>query len=323
MRFFIKKNIPIPTKVFDTYWKFAHERQNVFFNKIHEKQLLTEDKVILKHKFTNVYRASDRVSQYLINNIIYNNSYSEKDNLLRILLFKIFNKIETWQLLEEQFGEITLETFSFARFSEILSNKMLLKEPIYSAAYIMASGKNFYGYLRKHENHLKFLEQEIIKGTLFEKIKNAKSLEALFLILKTLPSFGDFLAFQIAIDINYSNITDFNEMDFVVAGPGAKDGIHKCFVNFKGNNYTDMIKYMTDIQELEFERLGLDFKKIGNRRLQLIDCQNIFCETDKYSRVIHPEIHGLSNRTRIKQLYKPKNSPINYCYPPKWNVGIL
>ena len=39
---------------------------------------------------------------------------------------------------------------------------------------------------------------------------------------------GDFLAFQLLIDLNYSNLTDFSEMDFVVAGPGARDGIRKC-----------------------------------------------------------------------------------------------
>lgn len=320
MDIFIKKSLPVRTKVFDTYWKFAAERQNVFFNKIHKKDTLTEDKVISKHKFTNTYRASDRVSQYLINNIIYKKSFSEKDTLLRIILFKIFNKIETWQLLEKKCKEISIDTFSFRNFSEILSQRMLSKEPIYSAAYIMASAKKNYGFIRKHENHLKLIEQEVIKGDLFEKVQNSKSLEEVFFSLKSLPTFGDFLSFQIAIDINYSNIIDFSEMDFVVAGPGAKDGIHKCFSDLKNYSYSDIIKYVTDIQEKEFENLDLKFKKIGDRNLQLIDCQNIFCETDKYARIVHPEYKGLSNRTRIKQIYKPNKSFVDYAYPPKWNI---
>ena len=31
----------------------------------------TEDPIIAQYRFTNVYRASDRVSQYLIQNVIY------------------------------------------------------------------------------------------------------------------------------------------------------------------------------------------------------------------------------------------------------------
>ena len=32
------------------------------------------------------------------------------------------------------------------------------------------------------------------------------------------------------------------------------------------------------------------FQKIGNRPLQLIDCQNIFCELDKYCRQALPDL---------------------------------
>ena len=39
--------------------------------------------------------------------------------------------------------------------------------------------------------------------------------------------------------------------------------------------------------------------------MQLIDCQNLFCEVDKYARHAHPEVRGISGRTRIKQSYRP------------------
>ena len=51
---------------------------------------------------------------------------------------------------------------------------------------------------------------------------------------------------------------------------------------------------VTERQEDEFERLGLRFRDLWGRRLQLIDCQNLFCEVSKYARVKHPEIMGLS-----------------------------
>jgi hypothetical protein len=54
----------------------------------------------------------------------------------------------------------------------------------------------------------------------------------------------------------------------------------------------DLIRVVTDRQQTEFERLGLNFKSLWGRDLQLIDCQNLFCEVDKYARVFHPEISG-------------------------------
>ena len=76
-----------------------------------------------------------------------------------------------------------------------------------------------------------------------------------------------------------------------------------------------------DKQADEFDRLGLRFKSLWGRPLQLIDCQNLFCEVDKYARIAHPDVVGLTGRTRIKQIYKPSQSPIDYWYPPKWEIN--
>ena len=62
--------------------------------------------MLATYKFTNAYRASDRVSQYLIRNVIYRDDLpmSPHEVFFRILLFKLFNKIETWELLERAIG---------------------------------------------------------------------------------------------------------------------------------------------------------------------------------------------------------------------------
>ena len=51
------------------------------------------------------------------------------------------------------------------------------------------------------------------------------------------------------------------------------------------------------------------------RQLQLIDCQNSFCEVSKYARVKHPDITGVNDRNRIKQVYRPSDKPIEFCVP--------
>jgi len=58
------------TRAYEYYWKFAVERQNIFFTRINNShyQYFTKDSILQEYKFTNAYRASDRVSQFLIKN---------------------------------------------------------------------------------------------------------------------------------------------------------------------------------------------------------------------------------------------------------------
>jgi hypothetical protein len=272
----------------------------------------------MRHRFTNVYRASDRVSQFLIREVIYGGDQAVEEIFFRTVLFKLFNRIDTWQLLASALGELSWKTFDTRRYGRVLEG-LIRQQSIYSAAYIMPSPA--FGLKRKHANHLALL-QCMMKDRAYGKIADARSLQEVFDILKSYPSLGDFLAFQLAIDLNYSPIVNFSEMDFVVAGPGARDGIRKCFSDVAGLDPADVIRAITEMSDSEFDRLGLDFPSLWGRKLQLIDCQNLFCEVDKYARVAHPEFSGESGRTRIKQRFAPQGPLAPQWYPPKWGLNV-
>lgn len=322
--FFSKKIKPKPSVVFDTYWNFAAKRQQVFMKRLNGEAFpWIEDDIINQYRFTNVYRASDRVSQYLIKKVIYENHYSQTDLFFRIILFKTFNKISTWEFLENEIGPITFKNYSFEKYDRLLTELLNNKIAIYSAAYIMASGGATFGLRRKHQNHLKLIEL-MIRDNAHVRLQQSKTMHEAYEILLSYPTIGEFLAYQYVTDVNYSLLTNFSELEFVKAGPGAKDGIAKCFKNFGDFSFEDIIHMMVDNQEEEFARLGLNFTALGGRKLQLIDCQNIFCEVDKYSRIAHPEFVGYSQRTRIKQKYSPNSlDSIDYFFPPKWNMNLL
>lgn len=307
---------------YDTYWKFAFERQKIFWNRARRKKgALTNDPILLQYKFTNPYRACDRVSQFLIKDVIYSDSFDVKDTFLRVLLFKLFNKIETWQLLEKEFGTICHKTFEISHFEKFLDKLLGRNTRIYSNAYMMASGCKEFDVKRKHHAHLMLLDK-MVKENLPKRIQAAKSMSNAYQLLLSYPMIGQFLAYQYVTDLNYSEITDFSEKEFTIPGPGAKDGIKKCFVSLGNHTESEIIQMMADRQEHEFGRLDLDFEYLGGRKLQYIDIQNLFCETDKYCRVAHPDIQGVSGRSRIKQKYQPKQSPINFFFPPKWNIDM-
>jgi thymidylate kinase len=312
-----------PTVAYDTYWRFAAERQEIFFKRV-EGRLppWTADPILAAYKFTNAYRASDRVSQYLIRHVIYRKDLpaTAEEVFFRVILFKLFNKIGTWQALEAEFGAVTYDDFAFEQYDRVLSAIMQRGDSIYSAAYIMPSGGRALGYDRKHRNHFALLER-MMADSLPQKIADAPTMQRAFALLRNYPTIGDFLAYQYVTDLNYSEITNFSEGDFVVPGPGALDGIRKCFADPGGMNEPELIKFMADRQERESERLGLTFRSLWGRPLQLIDCQNLFCEVDKYSRVHHPELAGISGRQRIKQRFGPTPQFPTPWYPPKWGIN--
>lgn len=309
----------IRQEVYDLYWYFAYARQEIFIKKKNkEKSPWTDDVILQEYKFCNSYRVNDRVSQYLLKNVIYNGiNYSDEDMLFRIILFKIFNKEATWELLISNLGDITLKNFDKDKYSKVLMDAIDKGIPIYNDAYISCANKVF-GYDRKHDNHLELLNMMFIIDRMQDKILDAIKMEDAFNILKSYPLIGDFMAYQLVTDINYSEVVNWREDEFCVPGPGALRGIKKCFISKDDMSNEDIIRYMYEHQEEEFKRLGLDFKRIGNRPLQLIDCQGLFCELDKYTRVKMPDLK--SNRVRIKKKYIPKEKAIEYIYPPKWKV---
>jgi alpha-glutamyl/putrescinyl thymine pyrophosphorylase clade 1 len=308
-----------PTAVFDTYWRFAVERQRIYEARLEGAATpWTADPILRRYRFTNCYRAADRVSQFLIRDVSYAGSQEPVDVAFRTLLFKLFNRIETWRLLTGG-GELpSWESFSLQGYDDVLTRAFQSGARLYSAAYVIPPPR--LGAPRKHTNHLRLLALMMRDGVA-QRLLAADSMHAAFEVLRRYPTIGDFFAYQFLIDLNYSGVLNFDENDFVVPGPGALDGIRKCFGRAAMGIEPQIIRYMVDHQEAHFERLGLPFGGLRGRLLKLIDCQNLFCEIAKYARLAHPEIPGSSGRTRIKQNYRRDPAPLTAWFPPKWGIN--
>lgn len=309
----------IATPVFDTYWQFAAERQRIFFQRARGEQApWTDDPILRRFRFTNAYRVADRVSQFLVRRVQAEGPQDCDSLFFRTILFKLFNRIDTWQLLESAIGSIGPKSYDFGVFDRVLSEAMSRGRRIYSAAYIMPSGGG--EGIRKHQMHLRLIES-MMMDRLPSRLTECKSMKQAFELIRSYPTIGDFLAYQYVTDLNYSTLLDFSEMDFAVPGPGARSGIQKCFEDRGSYSEMDVIRWMSEHQQEEFSKRGIEFQTLWGRPLQLIDCQNLFCEVDKYARVRHPEVSGLSGRVRIKQEYRHNPAPLDYWLPPKWELN--
>src|SRR5690606_20927098 len=135
----------------------------------------TDDPILQRYRFTNTYRASDRVSQYLIREVQYaeHRSAAPAEVIFRTLLFKIFNKIETWEMIEARLGPISWQSIDLDAVDQLLGRAITIGASIYSAAYIMPSP--LFGKARKHSNHLALLAS-MMENALPGRLLQASSL---------------------------------------------------------------------------------------------------------------------------------------------------
>ena len=239
------------------------------------------------------------------------------DTFLRVVLHRLFCRPATWELLESRLDSIDAKSFDPDGYDAILSEALAAGQRIYTSAFILCATPA-YGFARKHRNHLALLEAMLADGVP-DRVAGASSLEAVYRELREWPLIGPFMAYQLAIDLNYSPIIDFSEDDFVVPGPGADRGIAKVFVDLKGMTSAQAIVWLVDQQPGVEESVGIAPPTLFGRALHAIDCQSLLCEVDKYAREAFPSL--ASNRSRIKQRYTIDPEPYSLFFPPEWRIN--
>ena len=144
---------------------------------------------------------------------------------------------------------------------------------------------------------------------LTDKLQAAKTYEEAFQVLQAYPMHGqNFLAMQHLTDINYSEVIDFDED----AGPGALDGMQKCFdAELTQGLANTLIEACAYKQEEFFLQFGVRPVTLFGRRLYGIDCRNLFCETDKYTRA------AKSCNTSFTKVVYPPNRVMERPHPAR------
>jgi len=244
---------------------------------------------------------------------------TDEDRLFQITAFRTFSRPATWLAAREYLGQHpTLADLADGRFTAALEHARAVTGGLYTAAFILCA-TNAYAQPAKHLNHVELWRHMFLRDRLADRLLAAPTLQRTYTLLRGYPLMGDFMAYQTAIDIGYSDLAQFTEDEFVVAGPGALRGIRKVFASTGSYRPADVIRWVADHQEAEFARLGLAFTGLWGRMLQLVDCQGLFCETDKYCREAVPGL--TSARTRIKAPFTPAAAPLRLFFPPKWGIN--
>ena len=201
---------PITTPVYDTYWRWIAERQAMY-----ERRLVdpigpwTQDPVLAGHRFTNVFRVSDRVSQRLVRDVQYGQGRSQAidEVFYRTIVFKTWNREDVWDHLEEILGPISWQATPPSEICRVLDAMHAAGRRIYSAAYIMPAPP--YGHVRKHANHCALIETMMADGLpLTEFLGGRKNRDSLY---TKLLSKSETIAAQIYDKLRFRVVTRTND----------------------------------------------------------------------------------------------------------------
>lgn len=218
-------------RIYDLYWYFAAERQAIFERRAAlQPAPWTDDPILETYKFCNVFRASDRVSQYLIRHVAYSEpDANPMDVLFRVLAFRFFSRPETWDAIIAYLGrQPDISDLNDDSFERAVNHARVINRKLYTGAFILCANQA-YGFGDKHLNHIALFKHMFVHDDLANRLLSAQSLQEIYHLLRPYPLIGDFMAYQLAIDLNYTAYINFDENSFTKAGPGALRGIKKAF----------------------------------------------------------------------------------------------
>lgn len=326
--------------------RFIVERYRVHVRKdiLGKPQPWTENPVLQRYKFTNVFREDDRVSKALIDLVSHNQELTFEEKVLNTFLLRSWNNPDTFT------------AFGGPWSAKDIYKGLQLKEavrPVYQGLVIQNPGRKWWssaynqggtkyawkfpdgeGFSRapSEEQGKKFKDYEpdiplrvfhigpwLKERKVVYRLVNAKNQEEAYNIIREIRGFASFLAYQVFVDLTYIEEFPFSENEFVVAGPGCKRGLDLVFTDYDGMTHEEALFFLRDNLDEYFVALQHGDQEVpkwnpeklfkhrpkGDRCVNLMSLENCFCELSKY-------IKAVNGTGRPRNTYKPTTTPWEY-----------
>lgn len=281
-------------------YNFIRRRYNIHLRKDVKKSdpPWTNDEVLRDFRFTNIRREHDKESKWVIEHITGNPELSYEDKLLNIILFRLYNKHETAELISMPFKFSEIPDWdpewyrSVFEATEAENPEFVFFTGAFYTVGMRNTLKKVTGESYTPVRILKYIKLLINKG-LVSKIKACTNQQEVFNVLADCDGIGRFLAYQFYVDMTYINEFPFSENEFTVAGPGCIKGLNCLFKDRDGMSYEECLFWLrNNLDRLFVEALGKDWdaKKVfwdlpeEDRCFNVMSLENCFCELSKYIR---------------------------------------
>ncbi len=261
----------------------------------------SRDPIFQTYKFTNIHRRDDRVSKWILREII-NLNLKDKHLWFTLLIARLINWPPTLEkLIYEDIIPCPPEDFDAKEFSKVIESYKKEVPKVYGSAYMIYPTKKGIG---KTKSYLlgKYIIADVVEKAsdisyeLWREDEDC-TIEKFVSLLSGCFGISTFMAGQVAADLTYAKgHLDRAEDVYTYApiGPGSSRGLNYLLGRkpFAGWDQESFNSELINISNLIAEEL-----KIND--LTLHDVQNVMCEYSKYCRVVLGE--GVP-----KTLYKPE-----------------
>jgi hypothetical protein len=272
------------------FYKFIFERQRIWHKRFmeHEDPPWTDDTILAKYKYTNVYRELDRGTIWLMQNIMPEfGSVKVSKKKLRNILWKIcqyrlLNKIETF----ESIGLVGYKRYQRKSHDGFFERLYVLRDSgvkVWTDAHITLQCnlkqdrlKNFEYILDKLHSNIPDLVDLLIDGCFIKDF---------FDRIKQEYGFGPFISYEVTTDLSYANWNNIDQDEWANPGPGCQFGLKLIFPQMKTQeDFQNGMVLLRNNQPKVFKKYHLDFRSIwyNNKWLTLRNIEHSLCEWGKY-----------------------------------------
>lgn len=307
--------MPFDDKLLAPVHEFARLRYNLFLDNFVASPLATTSSLLGKYqttkrgsgvfavaKFTNIFRFLDRVSQGAVA-IANATNIEPADHAAAIYLFRLFNNLETWERFPYKFDA----TAHIADIQPWIDSETANGRSVYGRAYLLSSAFPYRIYIE--------ILQDLIESGAYITLLDSESLAEKYDTLRSYKGFGEFLAYQFALDFSYYKINVEEYDSFVIPGVGAVRGASRVFDGLSKRKLGFVMSAIAHEWKADFKFFGWNIK--GN------DIQNIFCEFDKYARIELPDMPSTKGQKRVNtRQYKVTKAPYEIYFPKSFIEGF-
>lgn len=273
------------------YW--IKERAKIHIKKdiLKEQAPWTEDPILRTVRFTNVRREQDKESQYLINVICSNSYLSYQDKIANIFLFRMLNKSESVAgILPVDFQDYN--SYKIKGWAQSLPKGYKQFKKVFMVSGMMG---NINAVIGKRESGIESCAdycKYLWDVGFMEKLSQVTSANKIYEEISLIRGIGSFMAYQIFVDMTYCPECPVSENEFVVAGPGCKEGLKLIFDKKDGMNSEECLFWLRDNwYDLLFQydiywngdELFPDVPR-RERYMNVMSLENCCCEISKYYR---------------------------------------
>ncbi len=266
----------------DLYFYWIHERETIRMNKEVEQKPppWTDDPILQKFKFCQVFREDDRTTRWFRTHI--RDPYQDDPEvLMATVIFRWFNYIETGRTLVR--NKLHLEWDRKKAIEEITKQNKWV-----TGAYIVKTPNRMDKVTGVAEciSHMWGDREKLV-----DQILATKSLEKSWNILRDYPYMGPFMAYEVITDLRHTYLLRDAEdiLTWANAGPGAMRGLNRLAgreLDFSRRSHP-WNEEMRNLWEISRERLNPNL--IDLNQFEMREIEGGLCEFDKYSRILNEE----------------------------------